>query len=361
MTFRQGRPPSGLKPATFRESPISICEPVFCFGYTERGLQYRDGSVSNDPGDLGWIGSRFGQIIHSANLEEGFSGGPLFDQEGKIAGINIAENGLANNYSLEGSLSYELLRRMLNSRGEISGHYRVERAYTGILFGYQAKKNANKSLINNYERDRPIILDTITGSPAAGNTKLHSFFGDYLISINGKEVHTLQEVLRIIELSSPGAKLNLGLSNNPIGPPTDRVPVFTRLLKESDLERISDHFFEHYFEEANLSPGESPVLAWNTDQRPDESDHVEIFQGRPSTSDARALMNFHAGSQGPDYENRRERPVYTISSKRELGIVIRLSTLLGAVDLFGGSNQVVYRIHFDYDFVPGEITHLFYY
>lgn len=180
---------------------------------------------------------RFGFLQHTATLIWGNSGGPLVDENGKVVGINTwietrnkgGQNYLFSqlNFALEGQRAAQLVNSILDNDG------RLQRAFLGVEFACRTMPGEPDSA--------PFIKSVLEDSPAYES--LSNRTGFTVIGINEEKVQTLQDIVRIMEATAPGASVKLKLKKMIASP---EVEVEASALSPERLEQVATHFFSSY-------------------------------------------------------------------------------------------------------------------
>ncbi|WP_395708519.1 DegQ family serine endoprotease [Reyranella sp.] len=160
------------------------------------------------------IVSARGRDIHSgpfddyiqtdAAINRGNSGGPLFDMEGKVIGINTAifsptGGSVGLGFAIPSSLAQPVVNQ-LKTNGKVErGMLGVQiQPMTGELSQSMAYNGEKGALVAQVQPDSPAL--------AAG---LKS--GDVIVSVDGKNVDTIKDLTRMISATKPGASVKLGV------------------------------------------------------------------------------------------------------------------------------------------------------
>jgi serine protease Do len=149
-------------------------------------------------------GRQFQSFIQTdAAINPGNSGGPLVNMDGEIIGINTAIYTQSYGYQGVGfALPSNTVAQVYNQL--IGPEHRVARGSIGVEFNAQP----NPSVLRVYGiKNGVIITNVIAGGPAA---KAGLKTGDAIISVDGKEVKTGDELVGEISQRRPGANIKLG-------------------------------------------------------------------------------------------------------------------------------------------------------
>jgi serine protease Do len=161
------------------------------------------GIVSAKGRDIeGGTEGQFKRFIQTdAAINPGNSGGPLVNLAGQVIGINTAIATRRGSYDGVGfAIPSNTVRKIYNSLVS-SGH--VSRGAIGVTFLNQN----NPALLRSFGADHGVVINSVEdGSPAqrAGLKR-----GDVVVSVNGKPIHTGDELVAIVSDTEVGVKLNI--------------------------------------------------------------------------------------------------------------------------------------------------------
>ena len=146
-------------------------------------------------------------IQTDAAINPGNSGGPLVNLDGEVIGINTAILTETNSYAGVGfALPSNTVATVYNQL--IGPEHRVARGSIGIQFNSEE----NPAIARVYGSGSGItIADVTAGSPAEqAGLKV----GDTIVSVDGKDVRTGDELVSDIASRKPGTKVPLGFMRN---------------------------------------------------------------------------------------------------------------------------------------------------
>ena len=141
-------------------------------------------------------------IQTDAAVNPGNSGGPLFDAQGEVVGIN------AQIYSQSGGfegLAFAIpIDVALHVKDEIVKNGRVEHARLGVML-----QDLNQSLAESFGLQRPdgALVSNVDPDTAAARAGLKA--GDVITALDGRPVVTAGDVSSRIGLAAPGQKVKL--------------------------------------------------------------------------------------------------------------------------------------------------------
>ncbi len=139
-------------------------------------------------------------IQTDAAINRGNSGGPLFDMEGKVVGVNAAifspsGGNVGIGFAVPASMAWPVIKQ-LKEEG------RTHRGWLGVKIQTVTDEIA-ESLGLKDERGA-LVLDITKDSPAA---KAGVLAGDIIISFDGHDVQTMRKLPRIVADTKPGKKV----------------------------------------------------------------------------------------------------------------------------------------------------------
>ena len=160
------------------------------------------------------IVSARGRDIHSgpfddyiqtdAAINRGNSGGPLFDMEGKVVGINTAifsptGGNIGLGFAIPSSLAQPVIAQL-----KTDGH--VERGLLGVQIQPVSTEIAESMSLGSEKGALVAQVQPDSPAKAAGIQS-----GDVIKSVDGKEVASIRDLTRIISATKPGTSVKLGV------------------------------------------------------------------------------------------------------------------------------------------------------
>ncbi len=148
-------------------------------------------------------------IRTSASVVPGHSGSPLVIPTGQVVGVVI---GFSNRPGEEGGLAVAsaVIRQVLP---DLLAGARRERAWIGIVGMTLEPELARRRGFSVYRG--VLILEVAPGSPAeaAGlrGDRPEGVLGDVIVSANGREISSWEDLLRVLGEREPGERLRLGI------------------------------------------------------------------------------------------------------------------------------------------------------
>ncbi len=141
-----------------------------------------------------------GVIATDAQLNPGFSGGPLIDVEGKLVGINTAyvwQRGIAIPSNKVKAITDRLMSGKASQRG-----------YLGIIANTVAIPEEIAEQAGLEQQTGVMIFSVESGSPAR---KTGLAMGDVLVKFNDKPVHDFYELPRLLSDDVIGKEVKIAI------------------------------------------------------------------------------------------------------------------------------------------------------
>ena len=160
------------------------------------------------------IVSARGRDIHSgpfddyiqtdAAINRGNSGGPLFDMDGNVIGINTAiysptGGSIGLGFAIPSSLAQPVV-------AELKDNGRVERGLLGVQIQPVSKEIAESLSLKSEKGALVAVVQPDSAALAAGVQS-----GDVIVSVDGKKVDGIKELTRTISAVKPGTSVKLGV------------------------------------------------------------------------------------------------------------------------------------------------------
>jgi len=169
------------------------------------------------------VAGKMNYIESNAFLELGFSGGPAYNKNGKVVGMNTKRyNGFRKAFLLES----ETIKRAVE---DIANYGGLRRTYTGIRFS------------QNVDTTKAVIIDAILADTPASNFKERLLYKT-VTRINKQKVNTIFDVLRIMENILPGDAFFIEVQSTDGQP--DKIPFSnyaSDIIKEKSLKQIAKY------------------------------------------------------------------------------------------------------------------------
>ena len=142
-------------------------------------------------------------IQTDAAINRGNSGGPLFDMDGKVIGINTAiyspsGGSIGLGFAIPSSLAEPVVAQLKDSG-------RVERGLLGVQIQPVTKEIAESLSLKSEKGALVAMVQPDSPALAAGIKS-----GDVIVSVDGKSVDGIKELTRTISAMKPGTSVKLG-------------------------------------------------------------------------------------------------------------------------------------------------------
>ena len=175
---------------------VRLGEPVVVIGNPLGvGLSVSKGVISAKYRDLGGPYDNFFQTDASINL--GNSGGPLFNAEGEVIGVNTAikTTGFSSgSIGIGFSISSEVVSRVVD---QIIDEGKVSRGYLGIAIGNPPNEEFEGTVrVENVYRDGPAFKGGLLP-------------GDVIVSLEGYVATSVRDFIQTVSNNPPGKKITL--------------------------------------------------------------------------------------------------------------------------------------------------------
>ncbi len=163
------------------------------------------GIISARNRDLGM--NRYEDFIQTdASINVGNSGGPLFDMEGDVIGINTAIFGRQGNIGIGFSIPSNSAKKVVN---QLIKFGETKRGWLGVKI-----QNVSKEVANTEKLDRPrgaLVMDVANAGPS---DKAGIKSGDIILEFNGVIVNDVQELIKEVANGEVGKKVSVKLWRN---------------------------------------------------------------------------------------------------------------------------------------------------
>ncbi len=339
--------PPGNEIATMRftNKEPKIGERVYAIGNPlgEYPYSVSDGIISAKNRVRGGFTGKFGFLQTTATLIWGNSGGPLINEKGEVVGVNsqIAFANLPDgsqilqsqiNFALEADISKKLIKDILETSG------RVKRAYLGVEISqsYSYEKVGYDSY-SYFEIDElPKLSAILKGSPAY--SALSGKIGEYISTINGKEINNLEEALGELEKVQPGQKVSFTFTD---GYRTSTTSVTTSELTNKKLMDLARYVLDKNPDiTVDYNHPQVSFTMGNNDMYHYEQQQKRYRQNHRSGYSPQKYFILAAGIHVEGNPN-----MWVVEDFENLGAALRLSGMAGSIDYYvlpaGGSEDDV--------------------
>jgi serine protease Do len=143
-------------------------------------------------------------IQTDAAINRGNSGGPLFDMDGKVIGINTAifspsGGSIGLGFAIPASLAQPVV-------AQLKDHGRVERGLLGVQIQPVTDEIASSLSLGS---SNGALVAQVEPDSAAMKAGIKS--GDVIKSVDGKDIATVRDLTRTIAAAAPGSTVKVGL------------------------------------------------------------------------------------------------------------------------------------------------------
>lgn len=141
-------------------------------------------------------------IQTDAAINRGNSGGPLFNEQGQVVGINTAilsptGGSVGIGFSVPSDLASEVV-------ADLAGDGEVERGWLGVQIKPVSEEVAQAL---GFDGDKGVMIEKVTPDTPAAKAGLKE--GDIVLSVNGEEMTGPRDLSRAIAIERPGAKVEI--------------------------------------------------------------------------------------------------------------------------------------------------------
>ncbi len=197
LKFKKQRDASKFKSVQLKTSPVIPGTLVWSVGYWNKdGTSNRrvgeviktDAMIESDEVVVGKIGF----IESTARLLRGYSGGPLYNFEGEVLGMNTKRhNGYDKYYTLQSNILQKSVHEIIDCGG-------VRRAWLGLRFS------------QSNTADKAVMIDAVLeNSPAIREQS--NLLQSQIRKIDGQRVANIYDVLKIMESIEPDTRISLSV------------------------------------------------------------------------------------------------------------------------------------------------------
>lgn len=307
LAFRT-QPGPEMSVVDYKKSAPRIGEQVYAVGNPRGNLPYTvsDGIIGALNRHLGGLTAKFGYLQSTATIFGGNSGGPLFDRNGDVVGINtFVALGRENNgqmvrlpqvnYALEPHIANRITNDVITNNG------RVRRAWLGIeLSDHFDRVQMGGRTFSRQANQHPILTGVIPNSPAA--SAMSQFLNAQVTKVNGTTVRNVEEVFGVLEFVAPNSRVTFEMMLP--GGTTRTVDVSAQELAPDKNMAIARH----------LSRFDSNISF----QQATNDQVVLTYQGVPYNVDGVGIENIQ---------------VWRVNSINDLGVGARFAAMGGVIEV----------------------------
>jgi serine protease Do len=143
-------------------------------------------------------------IQTDAAINRGNSGGPLFDMDGKVIGINTAifsptGGSIGLGFAIPSSVASPVV-------SQLRDHGRVQRGLLGVQIQPVTDDISNSLSLSS---TKGALVAQVEPNSSASKAGVQS--GDVILSVDGKDIPTVRDLTRTIAAYTPGSTVKLGL------------------------------------------------------------------------------------------------------------------------------------------------------
>ena len=151
--------------------------------------------------------SRYEDFIQTdASINQGNSGGPLFNMNGEVVGINTAILGQSGSIGIGFSIPSNSAQRVINQLIEFG---ETKRGWLGVRIQFVTQDIADVEKL-----DKPrgaLVVSVATGSPS---DKAGLISGDIILEFDGKKINEMKELPKIVAQTDVGKKVKVKVWRN---------------------------------------------------------------------------------------------------------------------------------------------------
>ena len=178
---------------------IAIGNP-FGFGGT-----VTSGIISSRNRDIGL--TRYDDFIQTdASINQGNSGGPLFDLNGKVIGINTAIIGQTGSIGIGFAIPANPASKVINQLIEFG---ETKRGWLGVRIQEVTKEIAE---VEKLEKPKGALVASVSENSPADNAGVKA--GDIILEFDGKEVDTMRRLPKLVAQTEVGKKVVIKIWRN---------------------------------------------------------------------------------------------------------------------------------------------------
>ncbi len=164
-----------------------------------------------------------------ASINQGNSGGPTFNMNGDVVGINTAifspsGGSVGIGFAIPSNLAKPILAE-LKDKGQ------VQRGWLGVEIQQVTPEIANAMGLD--EAKGALVASVQPDSPAS---HAHLQPGDVIVSFNGQNVHEMRDLPRLVAEADPNSKVDLGVVRD-----KKQITVATTIGKLKDQDKVASN------------------------------------------------------------------------------------------------------------------------
>ncbi len=151
--------------------------------------------------------SRYEDFIQTdASINQGNSGGPLFNMDGDVIGINTAILGPSGNIGIGFSIPSNNARRVINQLIEFG---ETKRGWLGVRIQYVTSEIAE---IEKLDKPRGALVASVADDSPSDDAGIKA--GDIILEFDGKIINEMSELPKIVAATDVGKKVKVKIWRN---------------------------------------------------------------------------------------------------------------------------------------------------
>ena len=151
--------------------------------------------------------SRYEDYIQTdASINSGNSGGPLFDMNGDVIGINTAILGQSGSIGIGFSIPSNSAKKVIN---QLIKFGETKRGWLGVRIQYVTKEIADAE---NLDKPRGALVVSVADDSPSAKGGIKS--GDIILEFNGKKINEMKELPIIVAETKVGTTVNVKVWRN---------------------------------------------------------------------------------------------------------------------------------------------------
>tara|TARA_Y100000817_G_scaffold80422_1_gene61960 strand:- start:622 stop:2028 length:1407 start_codon:yes stop_codon:yes gene_type:complete len=151
--------------------------------------------------------SRYEDFIQTdASINQGNSGGPLFNMDGDVIGINTAILGPSGSIGIGFSIPSNNAKRVINQLIEFG---ETKRGWLGVRIQYVSKEIAE---VEKLDRPRGALVASVADNSPSEDAGIKP--GDIILEFDGKLINEMSELPKIVAATDVGKKVKVKIWRN---------------------------------------------------------------------------------------------------------------------------------------------------
>ena len=151
--------------------------------------------------------SRYEDFIQTdASINQGNSGGPLFNMDGDVIGINTAILGPSGSIGIGFAIPSNNAKRVINQLIEFG---ETKRGWLGVRIQYVTKEIAE---VEKLDKPRGALVASVADGSPSDDAGIKA--GDIILEFDGKTINEMNELPKIVAATDVGKKVNVKVWRN---------------------------------------------------------------------------------------------------------------------------------------------------